>query len=77
MRQKLTIGLATEAAAANADYIGYSSPQREVYEMQPDEIKNDPVHYPDAAITEKCDTFLNLSDETNKLYTALWAELLK
>ena len=67
----------TEAAAANADYIGYSSPQREVYEMQPDEIKNDPVHYPDAAITEKCDTFLNLSDETNKLYTALWAELLK
>lgn len=67
----------TEAAAANADYIGYSSPQREVYEMQPDEIKNDPVHYPDAVITEKCDTFLNLSDETNKLYTALWAELLK
>lgn len=67
----------TEAAAANADYIGYSSPQREVYEMQPEEIRNDPVHYPNAEIIANSETYLNLSEETNKLYTALWAELLK
>lgn len=67
----------TEAAAANAEYIGYSSPQREVYEMQPEEIQNDPVHYPSAEAIANSETFLNLSDETNKLYTALWAELLK
>lgn len=67
----------TDAALANAEYIGYSSPQREVYELQPEEIRNDPVHYPSAETVANSETFLNLSDETNKLYTALWAELLK
>ena len=67
----------TEAAAANAEYIGYSSPQREVYEMQPEEIQNDPVHHPSAEASANSGTFLNLADETNKLYTALGAELLK
>lgn len=67
----------TEAAAANADYIGYSSPQREVYEQLPEEVRNDTTHYPSEEMLRNTETFLNLSDETNQLYTALWAELLR
>lgn len=67
----------TDAAATNAEYIGYSSPQREVYEMQPEEIRNDPIHYPSGDTLQNAETFLNLSEQTNMLYTELWAELLK
>lgn len=67
----------TQAAAANAEYIGYSSPQRQVYEMQPEEIRNSPIHYPSAEMLQNAETFLNLSEQTNQLYTKLWAELLK
>ena len=67
----------TDAAAANAEYIGYSSPQREVYEMQPEEIRNDPIHYPSGDTLQNAETFLNLSEQTNMRYTELWAELLK
>lgn len=67
----------TEAAAANADYIGYSSPQREVYEQLDDSIKNDPVHYPTEETVANGDTFLNLPEEINEYYNELWTEILR
>ena len=67
----------TEAAAANADYIGYSSPQREVYEQLDDSIKNDPVHYPTEETIANGDTFLNLPEEINEYYNELWTEILR
>lgn len=67
----------TEAAAANADYIGYSSPQREVYEQLDDEIKNDPIHYPTDETIANGETFLNLPEDVNQYYNDLWTEILK
>ena len=67
----------TEAAAANAEYIGYSSPQREVYEQLDDSIKNDPVHYPTEETIANGDTFLNLPEEINEYYNELWTEILR
>lgn len=67
----------TEAAAANADYIGYSSPQREVYEQLDDSIKNDPVHYPTEETIANGDTFLNLPEDINEYYNELWTEILR
>lgn len=67
----------TEAAAANADYIGYSSPQREVYEQQDDSIKNDPIHYPSAETVANGDIFLNLPEDINEYYNELWTEILR
>lgn len=67
----------TEAAAANAEYIGYSSPQREVYEQLDDEIKNDPIHYPTDETVANGETFLNLPEEVNEYYNELWTEILK
>jgi spermidine/putrescine-binding protein len=66
----------TEAASANADYIGYSSPQREVYEAQDEDVKSDPIHYPDLSAIET-ETFLNLPEETLQYYTDLWTEIKK
>ena len=67
----------TEASAANAEYIGYSSPQREVYEQLDDSIKNDPVHYPTEETIANGDTFLNLPEEINEYYNELWTEILR
>lgn len=67
----------TEAAAANADYIGYSSPQREVYEQLDDEVKNDPIHYPSEETIANGETFLNLPEDINEYYNELWTEILR
>ncbi len=67
----------TEAAAANAEYIGYSSPQREVYEQLDEEIKNDPIHYPGEDTIANGEVFRNLPEEINEYYSALWTEILR
>jgi len=61
----------TDIAEMNRDYINYSSPQREVYENLPDEIKNDPTQYPDDSIYEKCEVYEDLGDMT-ALYDEYW-----
>ena len=63
-----------EAALANAEYIGYSSPNNGALELMDEETRNDPISYPSTANTE---TFLNLPVATNELYTDLWTEILK
>ncbi|MDD6877807.1 MAG: spermidine/putrescine ABC transporter substrate-binding protein [Clostridiaceae bacterium] len=65
----------TDVAEMNRDYINYSTPQTEVYEALPDEIKNDPVQYPDDEIYEKCEVYVDLGDYT-KVYDALWTLVL-
>lgn len=67
----------TEAAAANAEYIGYSSPQREVYEQLEEEIRNDPIHYPTEETVAQGETFLNLPEDINEYYNELWTEILR
>lgn len=67
----------TEAAAANAEYIGYSSPQREVYEQLDDEVKNDPIHYPPVDQIDGCEVFRNLPGDVNEYYNELWTEILR
>ena len=63
-----------EAALANAEYIGYSSPNNGALELMDEEMRNDPIAYPS---TENTETFLNLPVATNELYTDLWTEILK
>ncbi|MFA5658001.1 MAG: spermidine/putrescine ABC transporter substrate-binding protein [Oscillospiraceae bacterium] len=66
----------TEIALANCEYIGYSTPHTEAYELLDEETKNNHAQYPDAEyLDNKTEGFQNLSDETNKLYDSLWNEL--
>lgn len=65
-----------DIAYSNIDYICYSTPHSEAYEMLDDEVKNDPISYPDSTfIAERTDVFVNLSDEANDTMSRLWTEM--
>ena len=61
----------TDVAEMNRDYINYSSPQREVYENLPEDIKSDPTQYPDDSIYQKCEVYEDLGEMTS-LYDEYW-----
>ncbi len=65
----------TDVAEMNRDYINFSSPQREVYENLPAEIKNDPAQYPDDAIYRLCEPMEDLGELT-QLYDEYWTQVL-
>lgn len=65
----------TEAAMANWEYIGYSSPQREVYAQLEEEIQDDPLYFPDVS-AYRTNTFESLPDAINQYYNDLWVDIL-
>ena len=64
-----------EIAAANVDYIGYSTPESAAKELLPEETVNNPIFYPSKEILNKSETFVNLPEDTNLLLDTLWAEV--
>ena len=64
-----------EIAAENREYINYSTPQSQVLENLPDEIKNDPVQYPDAETLERCQIYKDLGDMASK-YDEFWTRII-
>lgn len=52
--------LEAEVGAANAEYIGYSTPNSAAFELLPDEIKNSELIYPSEEYLSKCYSFANL-----------------
>lgn len=68
--------LEPEVGLANIDYIGYSTPNDRVYELLDDEVKNDPVRYPDQELLDNCEYFVNLPPELAAYMDEKWTELL-
>ncbi len=64
-----------EIALENIEYICYSSPNSGAYEMLDDEVKNNPVIYPDEEIISNCEAFVHLPPETIQLMSDLWTEI--
>ncbi len=65
-----------EVGLSNCEAIGYSTPNSKTFEMLDDDVKNDGISYPDEEFQKtKCTTFINLSDEANKLMQDLWTEM--
>jgi spermidine/putrescine-binding protein len=64
----------TDIAAMNRDFINYSTPQIEVFESLPEEIKTDPVQYPSDEILEKSEVFADLG-ESIAYYEDLWVRI--
>lgn len=65
-----------EVALANAEYIGYSTPNSLAFENISDEIKNDGISYlDDDYLNNKTTVYKNLSDEANKLMQDLWTAM--
>ncbi len=63
----------------NIDYIGYSTPITEVWEMLDDELKYSEIAYPSDEVMEKAEVFDTLPDEVNSALDAQWtlAKLLR
>ncbi|MBW6409979.1 ABC transporter substrate-binding protein [Clostridium weizhouense] len=63
-----------ENSKQNVDYIGYSTPNKEAYELLDDDIKNDKGSYPTKEVLDKCEVFIDL-DNSLKLYDDAWMKV--
>lgn len=59
----------------NCDFIGYSTPITEVWEMLDDELKYSPIAYPGDEVMSKAEVFVTLPDDINTEMDAKWSEM--
>lgn len=64
-----------DIAKANAEYIGYSTPQKQTMEELDPELKNNKIAYPDEATLANCESFKNLPQQALKLMEDRWLEI--
>lgn len=65
-----------DIAYANIDYICYSTPHQEAYNMLEEDIRKSSISYPDSEfIASKTSVFVNLSDNANLKMQELWTEM--
>lgn len=55
--------LEAEVGAANAEYIGYSTPNSEAFKLLPEEIQNSQLIYPSEEYLSKCYSFADLDKD--------------
>ena len=66
-----------DIALKNVEYICYSTPHTEAYNMLSDDMKNNSAAYPPDEIIAKCEIFENLSDvEIMQKYSKIWLDVL-
>ncbi len=66
--------LEAEVGAANAEYIGYATPNTAAYELLDEDIKNNKLIYPSDDYLDKCYVFSNLPDD---VYTYMQEQFIK
>ena len=66
--------LEPENAAQNAEYIGYSTPNKEALDLLPVEIREDEQFYPSQKSIEQMEVYENLGPEYLGLYNDLYLE---
>ncbi len=64
-----------EVALANAEYIYYPTPHLGAYELLDEEMKNNPVAYPDDAVLENTEVFTILDDEISAAMDTAWSDI--
>ncbi len=64
-----------DIAERNRDFTAYSTPHQLVYDALPDDIRNDPIAYPDDEIIAKTEVYTNLPQPILELYNDLWNDL--
>lgn len=63
-----------EPALKNASEVGYTTPQKEAREAQPDNIKYNKNAYLPKEVLDKCENYKDLGDKL-KLYDEVWLEV--
>ncbi|GCF94454.1 spermidine/putrescine ABC transporter substrate-binding protein [Enterococcus florum] len=66
--------LRPESAKANAEYIGYSTPNKKALEMLPKEISGDKQFYPDNETISHLEVYKDLGPEYLQIYNDLYLE---
>ncbi len=66
--------LDAENGAQNADYIGYSTPNKAAFELLDDDLKNNKSAYPDMADLKNSEVFADPGDFL-EVYNNIWSEL--
>ncbi|WP_203364522.1 ABC transporter substrate-binding protein [Bacillus sp. REN10] len=61
-------------AAQNADYVGYSTPNKKALEFMPEDVVNDQRFYPEAELTERLEVYENLGPKMLAYYNELFLE---
>lgn len=65
----------TEVALANIEYICYSTPHTEAYELLDEEVQTNELMYPSDEILENSESFIALSDDLNEAMDASWSRV--
>ena len=65
----------TDVALANMDVTGYSTPSKEAFDSLDDEMKNDPIMFPDEETLARCQVFKNLPKDVLEMYDNFWLTL--
>lgn len=65
----------TYIAKANIENIGYSTPQKEVFEQLDPQMTQNKIFYPSDSVLDKAEVFKNLPDNINSLLDSLWVEV--
>ncbi|MGD6818570.1 ABC transporter substrate-binding protein [Metabacillus sp. 84] len=72
--QFINFMLQPEIAAQNAEYVGYSTPNREALPLLPEDISGDKRFYPDPETTAKLEVYDNLGKKMLAHYNELFLE---
>lgn len=65
-----------EVSAANAEYIGYSTPSSAAKELLDLDEETMAIAYPDASVLEKTEVFKALPEEANEAIDKYWTDIL-
>ncbi|KUP04498.1 spermidine/putrescine ABC transporter substrate-binding protein [Bacillus coahuilensis m2-6] len=72
--QFMNFMLDPEVAAQNADYVGYSTPNKAALDLLPEETVEDERFYPGEELSEKLEVYNNLGQEMLAYYNELFLE---
>ena len=64
-----------DIAAANSEFIGYSTPNWAAYDLIDEQLKENELTYPDDNILENTEMFINLPEDINKKIDELWTDI--
>lgn len=64
-----------DIAAANFDYLGYTTPNKAAMELIDEEYKSNPSIFPPDEVIEKCETLRKLDADATELYSNYWKQL--
>ena len=65
-----------DIAAANIDYIQYSTPNDAALELLDEETRSNPIAYPSDEALKNTEVYVNLSEDTNLYLDQLWTQIM-